>query len=235
MKLLNLPLEGKPHRYLIFHSLRLPDNLQLTSSTTTEAFEAVGSSRFFLSKDGQILAKVVPDKFDRRQAPLQWLGRDYLEKRWLGQSDARKEYRSLQILRRAGLSTPRCHGWGVSLDPANRNASLLLMEHVQDARLGGDAFKTMGEQERLELLDRLCSEVAHVARHGYAVRDLHYNNLLVSDSGTLIWLDTHLRRLPRRRQARWNMIRNSLTATKLGGEEYRQHAEQRLQALLRQA
>jgi serine/threonine protein kinase len=232
MKLLNLPFDGKPHRYLVFHPRRLPDGLQLARTTTTEAFESVASSRFFLSRDGKILAKVVPDKFDKRQAPLKWLGRDYLEKRWLLQSDARKEFRSGRTLQRLGLSTPLYHGWGVSLNPANRNASLLLMEHISDAQLGGEVFKAMSEQDRRGILDRLCDQVAHIARNGYAARDLHYNNLLVADSGTLIWLDTHLRRLPHRRQARWAMIKNSLTAAKLGGETYRQHAEQRLRALL---
>lgn len=232
MKLLNLPFDGKPHRYLVFHPRRLPDTLQLVSTATTDAFEALASSRFFLSRDGQILAKVVPDKFDRRQAPFKWLGRDYLEKRWLGQSDARKERHSARILQHLGLNTPFYHGWGVSLNPANRNASLLLMEYITDARLGGEVFKARDEQDRLGLVDRLCDEVAHIARHGYAVRDLHYNNLMVSKNNELVWLDTHLRRLPRNAHARRAMVNDSLTAEKLGGEAYRQHAQQRINALL---
>src|SRR5699024_8869541 len=103
MKLFNLAFDGKPHRYLVFYPNGLPKRLALASTATTEAFEAVASSRFFLSEDGKILAKVVPDKYDRRQAPLKWLGRDYLEKRWLLQTDAHKEYRCGRILQRIGL------------------------------------------------------------------------------------------------------------------------------------
>lgn len=232
MKLLNMPFNGQSRCYLVFHSHRLPDTLQLTSTTTTETFESVASSRFFLSQDAHILAKVVPDKFDKRRMPLKWLGRDYLEKRWLLQTDAHKELRCGRILQKLGLKTPFYHGWGLSLNPANRNASLLLMEHITNAQLGSEAFTAMSEQDRLSFLTKLCDEIAHIARNGYALRDLHYNNLLVSDNGALIWLDTHLRRLPRNQQARWLMVKNSLTAAKLTGEEYRQYAEQRLNALL---
>lgn len=244
MTLLNLPFDGQPHRYLVFHPKRLPDTLTLASNATTQTFESMASSRFFLSQNGSLLAKVVPDKFDRRQTPGKWLLRDYVEKRWLGQSDARKEFRCARILQRIGLQTPFYYGWGVSLDPANSNASLLLMERITDARLGGDAFKAMDEPARLHFIDRLCAEVASIARHGYAVRDLHHNNLMLreyvgqgvneraGESSTLIWLDTHLRRLPRSPKARERALQRSLTAEKLGGEAYRQRAEQRLGELL---
>lgn len=206
MKCLSLSLDGRPHGYLLFQAQHLPDPLILTSNSTTQAFESMASSRFFVSPNGGLLAKVVPDKFDRRQRPGKWLLRDYVEKRWLGQSDARKEYRCARLLQRIGLNTPRYYGWGVSLNPANRGASLLLMEYITDARLGGEAFQTMDEPARLRFIERLCGEVARVARHGYAVRDLHYNNFMLRENadntGALIWLDTHLRGLPRHPSSR---------------------------------
>ncbi|MCT7654755.1 hypothetical protein MBH78_08150 [Oceanimonas sp. NS1] len=72
----------------------------------TAQFEAAGSSRFYLSEDGAILGKVCTDKYSRHQQPVKWLLHDYLEKRWLLQTDAAKEYRSLRVLQRAGLRTP---------------------------------------------------------------------------------------------------------------------------------
>jgi len=231
VKLLELPFDDGQHRYLVFHPDGLPDRLSLASTATTQAFEAVGSSRFFVSQDQRILAKVVPDKFARCQAPFKWLLRDYLEKRWLGQSDARKEFLSLQILRRAGLATPRCHGWGVSLDPGNRNGSLLLMEHVQNARPGGEVFDELDEQGRLAFLERFCQEVARLARAGYVHRDLHYNNLLIDEDENIVWIDAHLRRLPTKSADQWAALRKSLTVNKLRGEEYLENVENQIYTL----
>ncbi|WP_156821573.1 lipopolysaccharide kinase InaA family protein [Halomonas smyrnensis] len=220
MKLLDIPFDDRRRRYLVFHADGLPARLRLASTSTTAAFEAVGSSRFYLSQDSQILAKVVPDKFAKRQAPLSWLSRDYLEKRWLMQSDARKEFLSLRILQRARLTTPRCHGWGLSLNPANRYASLLLMEHRHDARPGGEVFDSLDEAGREQFLERFCQEVAMLARAGYVHRDLHYNNLLVADDGSLIWIDAHVRRLPRKKADQWSVLKKSLTSRKLRGSRY---------------
>lgn len=223
-RFLGLPFNDRC-RYLVFHANGLPARLTLANTSTTQAFEAVGSSRFYVSSDQQILAKVVPDKFERRRRPLKWLLHDYLEKRCLGQCDAHKEFNSLQVLRRAGLTTPRCHGWGLSLNPVNRNASLLLMEYVREARPGGEVFDALDEPGRCDFLERLCQEVARLAHAGYVHRDLHYNNLLVDDDGRLIWIDAHVRKLPTKRADQWPALQRSLMASKLRGEVYRQLAE----------
>ncbi|WP_275288346.1 lipopolysaccharide kinase InaA family protein [Halomonas elongata] len=231
MKLLDIPFDDRRRRYLVLHSRDLPDRLRLASTTTTAAFEAMGSSRFYVSQDQRILAKVVPDKYRKRQHPLKWLCRDYLEKRWLMQSDARKEFLSLRILRQAGLRVPGFHGWGISLNPANRTPSLLLMEQVRDARVGGEVFDDLDETGRRRFLDDFCREVAQLARAGYVHRDLHLNNLLVDDQGRLTWIDAHVRPLPRRAGDHWPAIRDSLTADKLRGETYRDLAERRIAEL----
>nr|WP_300310975.1 lipopolysaccharide kinase InaA family protein [Halomonas sp.] len=228
MKLLDIPFNDRRRRYLVFHPRNLPERLALASTTTTQAFEAVGSSRFYTSQDGKILAKVVPDKFSKRQHPLQWLTRDYLEKRWFAQSDARKEYLSMRILHRTGLRTPRFHGWGLSLNPVNRNASLLLMERIEHAQMGGDRFREMDEPCREQLLDRVADEVLMLAKAGYLHRDLHLNNLLVTPDNELIWVDAHLRRMPNNPSRQWPALLATLSPTKLYGEPYRQRVETRL-------
>ncbi len=228
MRLLDIPFDDRRRRYLVLHAEGLPTELRLASTSTTATFEAAGSSRFYLSDDGRILAKVVPDKFSKWRAPLSWLSRDYLEKRWLLQSDARKEFLSLRILQRAGLTTPRCHGWGLSLNPANRNGSLLLMEHRQDARPGGEVFDGLDEPGRHSFLERFCEEVAQLARAGYVHRDLHYNNLLVDGGGSLIWIDAHVRRLPRKKADQWSALRKSLKVNKLRGEHYHEHVSKKI-------
>ncbi|MDP5292832.1 lipopolysaccharide kinase InaA family protein [Oceanimonas sp. CHS3-5] len=231
MKRIDIPVGAELWSYWLFaESLNGP--LRLVSSTLTDEFEAVGSSRFYLSEDGAILGKVSTDRYSRRRQPLKWLLHDYLEKRLLLQTDAAKEYRSLRILQKAGLRTPRCFGWGVSLHPDNAGGSLLLMEHRQHARSGGDCFEEMDETKRLAFLTRFSEEVARLARAGYVHRDLHYNNLLLDAQGEIIWIDAHVRRLPRKRDRQWDAIRRSLTVNKLRGEPYRVFVEQLLRAQL---
>lgn len=228
MNFLALPFTDKYYRYAIFLSNGISDDLTFVSNSITEKCESLGSSRFYLSEDGYILGKVTSDKYSRINNPIKWLLHDYMEKRLLLQADAAKEYRSLMILRRSGLRTPRCYGWGISFQPGNSGGSLLLMEHVQDARPGGDVFDTMTEAERLVFLNRFSQEVALLAKAGFVHRDLHYNNLLLDRNDEIIWIDAHVRRLPRKKSLHWSAIRHSLAIDKLRGEDYRAFVEQQL-------
>ncbi|MFC3285792.1 lipopolysaccharide kinase InaA family protein [Litchfieldella rifensis] len=231
VKLLDIPFDDARRRYLVFQPWRLPDRLRLASTTTTQEFEQHASSRFYVSDDQALLAKVVPDKFDKRRQPFNWFARDYLEKRWLLQTDAHKEFRSLRILRKAGLRTPTCHGWGLSLNPRNRNASLLLMEYLPTARPGGDYFESLDEAGKRRFLERFVGEVIQLARSGFVHRDLHYNNLLVTASDEIVWIDAHVRPLPAKASAQWHALAQTLTINKLRGETYRAYAEQYMHAL----
>ncbi|RQW70861.1 hypothetical protein EBB56_11915 [Halomonas sp. YLB-10] len=234
MQLLDIPFNDRRRRYLMFHTRELPERLALSQTTTTAAFEAVGSSRFFVSQDGRILAKVVPDKFSKTLEPFKWLTRDYLEKRWLGQSDARKEYLSMRILKQAGLRTPRFHGWGLSLNPLNRNASLLLMERVSGATTAGDVFDQLSRPQQKSFLDKFSKEVAQLARAGFVHRDLHFNNLLIDKQGDFTWVDAHVRPLPRQTAKRWRLLEDSLTPNKLRGHANLKEVSARLHHYLDQ-
>lgn len=232
MKLLDIPFDERRRRYLIFSPEGLNGQLALASTTTTREFENISTSRFYLARDHHILAKVMPDKFLKQRNPIQWLCRDYLEKRCLAQLDARKEYIALGHLQAAGLRTPKRHGWGLSLNPGNRNGSILLLEHVIGARRSGDVFDNLDEKSRKEMLDTLAIQVTQLAQHGYAHRDLHLNNFLTDDDGSLIWIDAHLSKLPREKSLQWKAIQKTLTAYKLHGEKYRAHMEKSLHKLL---
>ncbi|USZ51581.1 lipopolysaccharide kinase InaA family protein [Halomonas sp. DN3] len=234
MQLLDIPFNDRSRRYLMFHTRNLPERLELSQTTTTAAFEAMGSSRFFVSQDGRILAKVVPDKFLKKLEPFKWLTRDYLEKRWLAQSDARKEYQSMRILKRAGLKTPRFHGWGLSLNPLNRNASLLLMERVRGATTAGDVFDRLPRPQQEGFLDKFSKEVAQLAQAGFVHRDLHFNNLLIDEEGEFTWVDAHVRPLPRKLAKRWSSLERSLTPDKLRGQANRDLVSARIRHYLDQ-
>lgn len=116
----------------------------------------------------------------------------------------------------------------MSLHLGSSSGSLLLMEHVQHARPGGEVFDAMDEAERSEFLRRFSQEVALLARHGFVHRDLHYNNLLIDSEGCIIWIDAHIRRLPWRKSLHWPAILRSLTVNKLRGESHRSYVEQQL-------
>lgn len=233
MNLLKLFFEKNLHHYCFFQTHQnLPSDLSFFHDSMTQSFDSKASNRFLLSHDKNILAKIIMDKFERHESPAKWLARDYLEKRCLFQTDARKEFRDAHTLKQLGLSTPTYYGWGLSPNPINDKAAIILMERIVDARPCSDVFETLSENERFHFLDRLCRQIAHVARYGYAFRDLHYDNILMTSNGQLTWLDAHLYHLPRNSHARWSMISSSLTAPKLAGENYRQYAEKRIKDLL---
>lgn len=230
MKLLDIPFNDRRRRYLVFSPEGLADHLELSSTTTTMEFESISTSCFYISRDNLILAKVMPDKFLKIRNPIKWLCRDYLEKRCLAQLDARKEHIALGRLKAAGLKTPRRHGWGVSLNPENRNGSLLLLEHISGTRRSGDVFEELDETHRKVFLDELAKQVLQLATSGYVHRDLHLNNFLTDHDGSLIWIDAHLSELPKERARQWPAIQETLTAYKLRGEKYRAYMEKTLRA-----
>lgn len=106
---IDIPIVERRCSYWLFAAEVLPSFLRLSTSAATAEFEAMGSSRFYLSEDGHVVGKVTANKYNRRHEPVKWLLHDYLEKWVLLQADAAKEYRSLMILRRASLRTPYCY------------------------------------------------------------------------------------------------------------------------------
>ena len=97
---------------------------------------------------------------------------------------------------------------------------LLLLARVEGSLSFDDGLQSSAE------------EVARLAQAGFVHRDLHYNNLLLDSEGEIIWIDAHVRRLPRKRDRHWDAICRSLTVSKLRGEPYRVFVEQQLRAQL---
>lgn len=196
-------------------------HIELDGSDAMQRLERIGSSRFYLEKTTRTLFKVVEDKYDRRHHPGKWFARDILEKRLLYANDATKEWRSNRILRRAGLATLDCRGVGIALNAFNPLGSVYAMPYLVDAVSGETYFKGLPEPERRAFVRRLCDEVLRLARLGYCHRDLHYGNFMVDTQGQFIWIDTHVRRLPRRRDRRRKILERMLSPTKLQGQAYR--------------
>jgi hypothetical protein len=232
MRLIKVIFGARPENRYFFRTQKpIETSLKLQDCAISKELESQGSSNFFLGRDN-LLAKVVPDKYDRSLKPFKWLFRDYLEKRVLLQLDARKEFRSLQIIKRAGLNTPICYGWGVSINPFNTFGSIFLMEFLEHATPGKAHFYSLTQSEQIAFLDLLCEEIAVLAKFGFTHRDLHLNNLMVSKGGCIIWIDTHIRQLPSNKAKRWKALSEILKPSKLEGSENCQYMTKKLRSLL---
>lgn len=215
MRFVSLDFEGVKRTFLLFEYENKARSMRLIKDDRARLLEAIASSEFFFDVDSGALAKVKRDKYRGRKRPLRWFFRDYLEKRLLFQFEARKEIRSQRVLRAAGLTTPSCMAWGLSFNPFNRLGSLLLMEHLTGVVTGEQHFTALDDRERLVFLAHFCEDLMRLARAGYAHRDLHMNNLLCTQAGEIIWVDTHVRPLPRSKHGKWREVYRSIMNPRL--------------------
>lgn len=199
----------------------LPRRLTLTHTDAMQRMEQVASSLFYLDESTNTLFKVVLDKYDRRRHPFKWLLRDVIEKRLLGRFAAFKEYRSNRIIRQAGLRAIECRGFGAAINLFNPQGSVYAMEFLRGGISGEAYFDALPDDQRDAFVRRMSEEVLQLARHGYCHRDLHYGNLMIDANGDIVWIDTYIRRLPRRPAKRLASLQRTLSATKLKGERHR--------------
>jgi tRNA A-37 threonylcarbamoyl transferase component Bud32 len=172
LRLVTLDFEGAKRRFVLFEYEGQGRLLRLVKDDRSRLLEGMASSEFFFDVESCALAKVKRDKYRGHKRPLRWLFRDYLDKRLFFQFEARKEIRSKRIVQAAGLVTPDCVAWGVSLNPRNPLGSVLLMDHVDDAVTGAEFFRRLEEAERYVFLERICDDLMRLARAGYVHRDL---------------------------------------------------------------
>lgn len=225
-------LDGVARWYLIRNLASLPVKTSLSHPAAMETLEQVGSSAFYLDEAGGSLYKLIRDKYDWRKQTAKWLLRELLDKRLSGRSAAAREYRSNRIIRRAGLRTISCRAYGIALNPCNPLGSLYAMEYLDEARSGERHFLAQDAAGRRDFLLRMCDEALQLIAHGYTHRDFHFGNVLVDTRGELIWIDTHVRRLPREHARRQACLEAMLSPTKLKGEQYRQLALEHIRSAL---
>jgi len=221
VRITSVEITGRKRRYLLFESGSMKVPLNLKKDDRSRLMEEMASSEFYFDKETGVLAKVKSDKYRWRQRPLRWLLRDFIDKRFFFQFEARKEVRSKKILQQAGLLTPRCLAWGVSLNPFNHQGSLLLIEHVDGVKTGEQYFNDLSERQRANFLSRLCDDLMKLATAGYVHRDLHLNNFLCTHLGEIIWIDTHVKPLPLGNRARWRALYRSISQRHLLDSRYR--------------
>lgn len=221
MILTTLDLYGKEHYYLLFHNQAGLAHWSLKRIQTTRILERIASSQFWFHPASNSLCKIVPDKYPRWT--FGWWCRDLLSKRLIGHIDALREWRSNQHLRKAGLRVVSCKAAGLALNPLNPYASFLAVSYLTDHHSGQHYFLRADEVGRLSLLHLLAQDIYQLATHGYYHRDLHLGNLMVSPCGHIVWIDTHVRRLPNNLERRHQVLASSLEPDKLFGQFYRDY------------
>lgn len=227
-----LVLPDGSYRYRLHHAQGLSGYLTLHANQRTQHFIEIGSSQFFLSADNRWLFKFSPSKYSPHQRWFKWMLRDVLSTRLMGKYDARREYKSARVLARLGQQTVRCYGYGMPTRLANPLGSLYVMEYMGDAVSGREHMARLDEDSREHFFDRVMEWVIALARAGYAHRDLHLGNLMVTAQEDLVWIDTHVRRLPRQRARRAHALTRMIDAEKLGGTDFAERAMSRLRCAL---
>ncbi|EWH02953.1 lipopolysaccharide kinase InaA family protein [Halomonas sp. BC04] len=228
MKLVTVEIGHRSRTYLLFESDKLNVPLSLVKDERSRLLEEFASSDFYFDGTTGILAKVKNDKYRWRQRPFRWFFRDFIDKRFLFQFEARKEVRSKKIVQKAGLMTPDCVAWGISLNPFNHQGSLLLIEHVNGVKTGEQYFSSLEDSVRPAFLARLCDDIFKLAKAGYIHRDLHMNNFLCTPDGRIIWIDTHVKPLPRAARAKWRALYRSISSHSLLDEYNRKRIHTQL-------
>ncbi|MGY6039559.1 lipopolysaccharide kinase InaA family protein [Aeromonas sp. AE23HZ002T15] len=230
MTLTSLHFNGRKHYYLLVNDdLKLP-TWTLAQTSQTRRFEEQGSSLFWHHDSSNSLCKLVADKYPRWT--LRWLCRDQLSKRLVGHIDAFREWRSNRLIRQAGLNVVPCKAAGLALNPLNPLGSFLAVQYLQDHQACDAYFQRADEASRLALLRQLARDIFQLAKQGYYHRDLHLGNLMQAPSGALVWIDTHVRRLPLLQSQRRQTLIASLEPGKLFGQGYRDYLLAQLERLV---
>lgn len=165
------------------------------------------------------MIKLERDKYKANRDLLRWFFRDFVRRVFIFGSDAKREFKGYKIARLAGLNTPKLYSWGVSLSLFNEFSAFIMVENKIKATPGLSYFRSLSKDDKVDFLIRLANEAVTLAKYGYVHRDFHLNNFLIDDDGRVLWIDNHFRKLSKFKKKRWKQLVDSLSDSKLDGEE----------------
>ena len=191
-KIIKIGIDGKNYYY--YTNMR-SDDIQLYKTKETDTANQKGSSEFFFEGQRNILAKIKNDKYPASILSVKWLARIFHE-RILWQADSIKEFQGSKIFKRAGLCVAKSYGYAIALNPYNKHSSIFFLEYIPSATRGIDYFNQAESDEKLHFIDRFCQDISNLAKINFYSRDAHFGNILITKENDVIWVDTHVYRLP---------------------------------------
>lgn len=179
------------------------------------------SSDLYISTCKELLLKIERPKYKIRSNFYRWFFRDFLRKIFILGWDAKREYQGYKIAHSIGLATPKVYCWGGTLSPFSETISFIILEYKEFYTPGFLYFRSLSECDKYKFIEKLSSEAVTLARRGYVHRDFHLNNFLVNADGSVLWIDTHFKRLSFIKSKKRMQLYNSLSDDKLGGYKYK--------------
>lgn len=214
MKIDYVHIEGKQHPYFFIYKKPSLSIINLEQDEITTRLEKIGSSHFYRMPSGE-LCKISNDRFNTWS--ISWFLRDIIERRCFLKTPAIKEWNDNVKLSNWGIRTIPIYAVAIACLPTNRLSSLLVMPLLTNMRSGEDYYRTGDDFERNILFERIARDVAITAQNGYCHRDLHLGNLMVDGYGEIMWIDTHLKKLPNNDQQKRQCLCATFKETKLFG------------------
>lgn len=135
-----------------------------------------------------------PDRADlvTKRGMLKSAPRDVFRRYW--SSQARREMRATAVMRRLGFDTPELLGYAVPAAPWQQTDSVLFMRALPaHETLRVFLRRCHDYTARSVVLDAVARGVATIYAAGYHHKDCHLENIVRSEDGRLIWLDSDLR------------------------------------------
>lgn len=228
MGLRRFNLAGRRRWYLARNVGGMQVAQALSQTPWMQHLERVSSSHFYLEPVSNSLFKISRDKYSPRAHFWRWLSRDIISKRLAGGLDALKEYLSNRTLARLGQRTIDVRLYGVALNPFNPLGSLYAMEFLADCSTGREYFERLDEKARVAFMARFCDLVIELAEAGFYHRDLHLTNIMVDEAENIIWIDTHIKRLPKAAAERTKILDKTLIPYNFYNEKYMEMARRQL-------
>lgn len=107
----------------------------------------------------------------------------------------KREFLSTRWIKALGLRAPEVLGYGIAMSPFDRYDSLVFMRMLDNFQSLKHILRTRPEGARCgALVTQAAAEMGLIYRHGLHLNDSHFGNILVSDNGTVIWIDNDIRR-----------------------------------------
>ncbi len=95
------------------------------------------------------------------------------------------------MLDRLGIKVPDAALYGISLNWSSYVSDIYIIRYLKKARTLEDSTEALRENNQLfKVLDNMASDLNTMILHNILFADLHFGNIMISDSNEIYWIDT---------------------------------------------